>query len=317
MQPHLRRFTPLDGTRRNIRMSRGDAGAAEPTDLSASPALTRRGPVRGGERAVRESGVVAIVVVIAIRTIMANSGGEITPMSRPMLSTINSIRPRVFISTPSRRGGPPVETGPAARHDRPPRTCRAPPRDDDAADDPVHRRREQADLRPHPGVGKEQRQEQDRHHVFQTVPERRATSAVMRDDRTEKERAENGVDPDRLRDGSDRPGRRRGAARSGRSSGAAAPGAEPRLASGRATSSITPTYPMASVTVVTAVPSSALVTPTTKASRHHAVTSSTATHPRDRDPSSDYLHLLVGQDPGQDRERRDRHRGPPGTGRSS
>src|SRR5439155_14181283 len=49
----------------------------------------------------RSSGVVAIVVAKAISTSMANSVGEINPRSRPMLSTISSISPRVFMSTPS------------------------------------------------------------------------------------------------------------------------------------------------------------------------------------------------------------------------
>ena len=45
--------------------------------------------------------LVAIVVTRAIKTIMANSVGEMIFRSRPMLSTISSISPRVFISTPS------------------------------------------------------------------------------------------------------------------------------------------------------------------------------------------------------------------------
>ena len=48
-----------------------------------------------------KAGAVAIVVTIAMITIIENSAGEITPSSRPTLSTINSIRPRVFISVAS------------------------------------------------------------------------------------------------------------------------------------------------------------------------------------------------------------------------
>ena len=40
------------------------------------------------------------VVISAISTIIVNSVGEMTPRSSPMLSTMSSIRPRVFISTP-------------------------------------------------------------------------------------------------------------------------------------------------------------------------------------------------------------------------
>ena len=49
----------------------------------------------------RRIGVVAMVVARAIRTIMANKVGEITPRSRPMFKTISSISPRVFIRMPS------------------------------------------------------------------------------------------------------------------------------------------------------------------------------------------------------------------------
>jgi hypothetical protein len=41
------------------------------------------------------------VVTSAMITIIVNRRGEITPRSRPMLSTISSISPRVFINTPS------------------------------------------------------------------------------------------------------------------------------------------------------------------------------------------------------------------------
>ena len=40
------------------------------------------------------------VVTRAITTSIVNSAGEIIPRLRPMLSTINSVRPRVFINTP-------------------------------------------------------------------------------------------------------------------------------------------------------------------------------------------------------------------------
>src|SRR5207249_4603046 len=48
----------------------------------------------------RNAGAVAIVVARAMSTIIANSVGELTFRSRPMLSTISSISPRVFIKIP-------------------------------------------------------------------------------------------------------------------------------------------------------------------------------------------------------------------------
>src|SRR6476646_8534659 len=49
-------------------------------------------------------------------TIIANNSGEMTPRSRPMPSTINSIRPRVFIRTPKLA---------ERRHDNPPNRAAA------------------------------------------------------------------------------------------------------------------------------------------------------------------------------------------------
>ena len=54
----------------------------------------------GSKRRYASIGDVIIVVASAISTIIAKSVGEITPRSRPMLSTISSITPRVFISAP-------------------------------------------------------------------------------------------------------------------------------------------------------------------------------------------------------------------------
>ncbi len=45
-------------------------------------------------------GIVASVVATAMRTNMVKSVGERTPSSSPTFSTINSIRPRVFIRMP-------------------------------------------------------------------------------------------------------------------------------------------------------------------------------------------------------------------------
>jgi hypothetical protein len=47
------------------------------------------------------SGLVAIVVITAISISIANNVGDRMCISRPMLSTINSIKPRVFIKIPN------------------------------------------------------------------------------------------------------------------------------------------------------------------------------------------------------------------------
>ena len=60
--------------------------------------LARRSVASG--TSIRSTGVVAIVVTMAMTTIIVKSVGEITPRSSPTFSTINSISPRVFISTP-------------------------------------------------------------------------------------------------------------------------------------------------------------------------------------------------------------------------
>ena len=52
-----------------------------------------------------------MVVTSAISTIIVNSVGEMTPRSRPTLSTMSSISPRVFISTPSAGRVAPAEPG--------------------------------------------------------------------------------------------------------------------------------------------------------------------------------------------------------------
>jgi len=49
------------------------------------------------------------VVTKAITTIMAKSVGEMTRRSSPILRTISSISPRVFISVPSRRRFTPAQ----------------------------------------------------------------------------------------------------------------------------------------------------------------------------------------------------------------
>ena len=122
-----RRRRPARAARRAPAARRGSAGpaarrgstrAARPSDgirrraaraaqllLDRLARARRRGSIR------RRTGPAMNVVTSAITTSIVNSCGEITPRSRPMLSTISSVRPRVFISAPiaaeSRRLKPP------------------------------------------------------------------------------------------------------------------------------------------------------------------------------------------------------------------
>jgi hypothetical protein len=67
------------------------------------------------------SGGAIIVVTTAIITSIAKKVGEITPRSNPMLSTINSTSPRVFISVPSVRDS--FNERPSARQDNTHHEC--------------------------------------------------------------------------------------------------------------------------------------------------------------------------------------------------
>ena len=200
-----------------------------------------------------------------------------------MLSTISSIRPRVFISMPSaaasRQPRPGQPRGRAACR----RTC--PTRGDE--DD---QRRRAATRRPpqtrpicgaHAGEGEEGRQEQHDDEVLQALRvSSRASAAVVRDDRAEQEGAEEGVDADAL-------GRQRRQQQAPRSTtrqhvAAASPlrscGADQRAASERPhDSSMTRDVGERQARRSAGrSPARAWATPTTNASRHQAVTSSTA-----------------------------------------
>ena len=71
--------------------------------LAASPSAVAAFPLWYANTGIksRNNGVVANVVTSAMITIIANRVGEMMPRSSPMLSTISSIKPRVFIRTPS------------------------------------------------------------------------------------------------------------------------------------------------------------------------------------------------------------------------
>ena len=144
------------------------------------------------------TGVVVIVVASAMMTIIANSVGEMTPSSRPMLSTISSISPRVFIRTPSAadvRQSRPVNRAAATR------AAELAER----GDENDHRRKaprlptgNEADLGPHARVREERRQQQDLDDVFELMLEVERHIGVVRNDRPQQERAENRVDADPL-----------------------------------------------------------------------------------------------------------------------
>ena len=112
------------------------------------------------------------VVTSAMSTSAANSASEITPFSSARLSTISSVRPRVFISVPitaEARQSKPVSRAaitaptnlPDDRH-----------RDQHAGDQPQLRPVEQADVGPQAGVGEEQRQQQDDDEVLDPAASR-------------------------------------------------------------------------------------------------------------------------------------------------
>ena len=86
-------------------VSVGVGRSARRSSSSMGSDSSPRGSIR------RSSGPAMKVVTSAITTSIVKSCVEIMPRSRPMLSTISSVRPRVFISAPraeeSRRENPP------------------------------------------------------------------------------------------------------------------------------------------------------------------------------------------------------------------
>ena len=129
-------------------------------------------------------------------TIIANSVGEMTPISRPMLSTISSISPRVFMSMPSAadiRQSRPVNR--AAAH-VPPNLPSVATRMITAVKPHACQPETRPISRAHARVRKERRQQQNLHDVFQLVLEIDRHVGVVRNDGPQQERAENRVDAD-------------------------------------------------------------------------------------------------------------------------
>ncbi len=77
----------------------GAAGAASSTERRNASSGGSDSSPRGSSR--RSAGPAMNVVAIAISTSIVKSPVEIRPSSRPMLRTISSVSPRVFMSAPS------------------------------------------------------------------------------------------------------------------------------------------------------------------------------------------------------------------------
>ena len=144
------------------------------------------------------TGDVMTVVTMAINTIIANSVGEMIPRSRPMLSTISSISPRVFIRMPRLD---------ASRHESPmtrgggKRAAEFSGRghgDDRQTNEPLLAAADEPDLRAHAGEGKKGRQEQRGDEALDLLGELPRDRAVVRNDGAEQKRAEDCVHADRL-----------------------------------------------------------------------------------------------------------------------
>ena len=95
-----------------------------------------------------------------------------------MLSTISSIRPRVFIRAPSARRVAPAQAGERAASMLPPNLPAMATTMISAADQPVRRVVEQADLGAQAGEGEEQRQQEDRAERLQPLAQERAEPPV-------------------------------------------------------------------------------------------------------------------------------------------
>src|SRR6202035_509387 len=173
-------------------------------------------------------GAVMTVVTTAMRTSMAKVVGDSTRRSSPMLSTISSIRPRVFMRTPraddSRQGRPvrrgggsrapdlpagvhenaeggrlaPGQAGQAGGGQRAAELAGAGDSHDGAADQPLASALDEADLGPHAGEGEEDGGQKDDQHALEPVGELAADEAGVGDDDAQEEGAEDGVDADEL-----------------------------------------------------------------------------------------------------------------------
>ena len=144
-------------------------------------------------------GEVAMVVTSAMMTSMVNRRGVMTPRSRPMLSTINSTSPRVFIRMPSaalsRQSRPMAFAASVVPPNFPTvATTMMTPHSTQSS----HALQE-ADLRSQTRKREERRQEHHAHDVGQALVSLGGDLAVMRNDRADQERAEDGVDADEFR----------------------------------------------------------------------------------------------------------------------
>src|SRR5262245_9660714 len=232
------------------------------------------------------SGEVAMVVASAIKTIIEKSSGVRTPRSRPILSTMSSINPRVFIRMPR------------------PAACRV----------SIPVRRAATNVPPNlPAVATTMIRAHARHAE---APETRsirvrmpanAKNAGSRDSVTGPVRLSVQVLARRLSCGTMAPNRNapkiawtpicsvtnaevKTPASVARMAGHRRRSSEARTsrrASGLTTTSMSTMKTIVSATTITAPPALASATATTHASRHHAVTSSTAAHVRAIMPSSD------------------------------
>ncbi len=143
-------------------------------------------------------GVVEKVVISAMITSIANSVGEITFISRPILSTISSIRPRVFIRTPSADESRQLSPGESRRDRAAAELAERRDDHDQRAHHPLLASVDQPDLRAQAGVREEGRQQQHDHDVFEAIGQLARHPAVVRNHRAERERAEHGVDADQF-----------------------------------------------------------------------------------------------------------------------
>ncbi len=139
------------------------------------------------------------VVTSAMMTIMENSAGEITPISRPMLRMTSSIRPRVFISVPSpaasRRGIP-------LSHDAKRRAAKlacSRYQDDKPAVHPHLRALHQSDVGTQAGECEEQRQQKSDRDGLKPVEHVPDEMVLFRHDGAHQECAKQKVDTQILR----------------------------------------------------------------------------------------------------------------------
>ncbi len=78
----------------------GSTRVVRPNSLTACAALYECYSLNCSGISICSTGAAVMVVTIAMMTIIAKTGGEMTCRSRPTLSTISSISPRVFMRVP-------------------------------------------------------------------------------------------------------------------------------------------------------------------------------------------------------------------------